>query len=29
LLKDGGYLVAELDAKGDTPARFTLRRLKW
>jgi 3',5'-cyclic AMP phosphodiesterase CpdA len=29
LLKDGGYLVAELDAKGDAPVRFTLRRLKW
>ena len=29
LLKDGGYLVAELDMAGGVKAQFTLRRLKW
>jgi hypothetical protein len=29
LLKDGGYLVAGLDAGSDVPAHFELRRLKW
>jgi hypothetical protein len=29
LLKDGGYLVAELKTGGAAPARFELKRLKW
>ena len=29
LLKDGGWLSAELDAEAKTPARFEFHRIKW
>lgn len=29
LLKDGGWLSAELDANAETPARFKFHRIKW
>jgi hypothetical protein len=29
LLKDGGYLTAELDLTGQAPARFHCHRLPW
>jgi len=28
LLKDGGYLTAELDAEAERPARFEFHRLR-